>query len=99
MAKYTVRVELHGATGQDYENLHEAMEAAGYRRYIDDTATNGTLGRWALPTAEYDCTGESAATAYSVRDQVKTIAEGIKPGAWCIVTEAAVRAWSLERLA
>jgi hypothetical protein len=97
MAEFTVRVELHGATGDDYENLHAAMETAGYR-YIDGIGTDGTSGRWVLPTAEYDCTGQSAATAFSIRDQGKRIADGIKPGAWCLVTEAVNRAWSTRRL-
>jgi len=98
MTDFTVRVELHGATGQDYDALHEAMEAAGYRRYINGFDSSGRSGFWALPTAEYDCTGEAAATAASIRDQAKRIADGVKPGGWCLVTEAGDRAWSLDRL-
>ena len=98
MADFTVRVELHDASAKDYEALHNAMEAAGYRRYIDGTDNSGKAGRWALPTAEYDCTGQSAATASSIRDQVQSIADSVKPGAWCLVTQSAARAWSLERI-
>ncbi|MGA7313803.1 MAG: hypothetical protein WBX22_07495 [Silvibacterium sp.] len=30
MAQYTVRVELHKANSDDYENLHEYMEHEGF---------------------------------------------------------------------
>lgn len=30
MAKFTVRVELHDANSEDYDNLHKKMEAKGY---------------------------------------------------------------------
>jgi hypothetical protein len=96
MADFTVRVELHGATGDDYEKLHAAMTAANYRRYVPGTMANGSTGIWALPTAEYDCTGAVNATAYTIRDQAKAIADRIKPGAWCLVTEVANRAWSTQ---
>lgn len=49
MARYITRVELHDATGQDYETLHTVMEKQGFSRFID-----GTDKCWyQLPPAEY----------------------------------------------
>lgn len=52
MPKFITRVELHGATWQDYDNLHQQMEARGFSRII--VADDGQ--RYHLPTAEYVCT-------------------------------------------
>ncbi|EHD5784988.1 hypothetical protein JQY85_002347 [Escherichia coli] len=49
MASFTVRVELVGASSDDYNRLHEAMESRRYFREIQDGA-----GNWFyLPDAEY----------------------------------------------
>ena len=50
MARYTVRVELHSADQENYENLHDYMQEEGFRRYITDSRGK----RYQLPTAEYD---------------------------------------------
>lgn len=53
MASFITRVELHQAAWQDYENLHQQMEALGFSRTI-----RGSNGIWyKLPTAEYFSTG------------------------------------------
>jgi hypothetical protein len=96
MANFTVRIELHGASGEEYEKLHTAMEKAGYRRYMSGTA-NGRPGIWQLPTAEYDFTS-STMSAYEVRDHAKAIADRVKAGAWCLATEVASRAISSKLL-
>jgi len=49
MAKYLVRVELHGATWNDYEKLHSEMSYRGFSREV--TSDDG--GTYQLPTAEY----------------------------------------------
>jgi hypothetical protein len=49
MAKYLVRIELHGATWDDYETLHGEMADQGFAREI--TGNNGRS--YQLPTAEY----------------------------------------------
>ncbi len=49
MAKYLVRVELHGATWDDYERLHSEMSDRGFSREV--TSDHG--GTYQLPTAEY----------------------------------------------
>ena len=59
MAKFTVRVELHHADEDDYEELHGYMEQQGFVRYIVDSED----AKWQLPTAEYNIasTGEKSA--------------------------------------
>lgn len=54
MSYYVTRVELHYATYEDYENLHAAMQRAGFSRAIvgDDGET------YHLPTAEYVIVGD-----------------------------------------
>ncbi|MGD1096674.1 MAG: hypothetical protein ABSB35_32350 [Bryobacteraceae bacterium] len=49
MSGFNVRVELHSATYQDYENLHGAMARAGFSRQI--LSDGGKT--YQLPTAEY----------------------------------------------
>jgi hypothetical protein len=53
MANFTVRVELHSATYQDYEILHREMAKVGFTRTI--LGDNGTT--YQLPTAEYVTSG------------------------------------------
>lgn len=52
MAQYTVRVELHGKKHDDevYTELHDAMEAHGFLKYVRGDKTGKEF--W-LPTAEY----------------------------------------------
>jgi hypothetical protein len=51
---FLVRVELHKATDDDYDTLHDAMEARGFERSVQ-----GSNGTWyQLPTAEYHYSGE-----------------------------------------
>lgn len=84
---YTVRVELHDATWDDYETLHTAMGQIGFSRTIK--GDDGKL--YQLPTAEYDASGNCDAT------QVRTLASGAaaKTGKKfaVLVTTAGVRAW------
>ncbi|GAA0469633.1 hypothetical protein GCM10009413_02000 [Tatumella punctata] len=37
MARFIVRVELHGADSNDYTKLHESMRIRGYNQSIQDT--------------------------------------------------------------
>lgn len=56
MAKFTVRVELHGAKSEDvYEVLHKAMEEQGFITYIVDSDTGVA---YQLPRAEYNKIGD-----------------------------------------
>lgn len=49
MSNYLVRIELHGGTWDDYEELHAAMASRGFSREI----TSGEGQSYQLPTAEY----------------------------------------------
>jgi hypothetical protein len=53
MAAFMVRVELHGADWEEYNELHVAMEREGFKRTI--LADNGVL--YQLPPAEYRIEG------------------------------------------
>jgi hypothetical protein len=99
MSSFTVRVELHNASGQDYELLHARMEQRGFKREITGTDTSGSQGVWALPTAEYDYSSATE-TAFQVRDVVKAIANTVKSDSWVLVTQVQGnnRAWSTVKL-
>jgi hypothetical protein len=49
MANFLVRIELHGATWDDYEALHNQMAYRGFSREV----TGGSGQAYQLPTAEY----------------------------------------------
>ena len=62
MAQFIVRIELHGAKGEDYSKLHSAMGHHGFLRTL--TGTDGIV--YLLPTAEYIRSGVGL-TAAKVR--------------------------------
>ena len=88
MAQFTTRVELHGVTSQDYENLLSAMELKGFSRTI--TAHDGTA--YLLPTAEYNRTGQDLTTAQVLND-AKAAASSVAGKFSMLVTEASARMW------
>ena len=83
MSYYVTRVELHYATHEDYENLHGAMQRAGFSRLIvgDDGQT------YHLPTAEYvmigdyDVAGVRSAAARAAATTGKRFAVVVTKGA------------------
>jgi hypothetical protein len=81
MAKFTTRVELHAATEEDYENLHAAMEAAGFSRTIE--ASDGVS--YLLPPAEYNRSG--GFTVKQVLDSAETAARTTGKRFSILVTE------------
>jgi hypothetical protein len=87
MASFSVRVELHQATADDYETLHAAMENRGFSRYI--TSDDGKT--YHLPWAEYNGTG--SLTSAQVRDIARTAANCTGKGNAVFVTESQSRAW------
>jgi hypothetical protein len=96
MSDFTVRVELHGATADDYNNLHDAMAKYGfYRAFV---AFDGHT--YELPTAEYAHT--SVSDQFAVRDLVLQVARSLKAWAkdpWVVVTKAdGERAVSTRRI-
>ena len=99
MALFTIRVELHGATSEQYEILHTSMAVHSYKRFVEGIDAAGAKGYWRLPTAEYDYqSADDTETAFTVRDKVLVIANAVKPGAWVLVTKSADRAWSTEKV-
>ena len=94
MSSFTVRVELHGASGAQYDALHDAMERNGFYRAIEGVGGDGVSWVYAMPTAEYDHV--SQATCVAVRDAALRIASSVKstPEPWVFVTEANNRAWT-----
>lgn len=86
MAKFTTRVELHGANSDDYTKLHSEMERQGFRRTI---TVDGTT--YHLPTAEYDYKGDI--TRDQVREKAAYAAGQVKSRFAVLVTEAVARCW------
>src|SRR5260370_26496988 len=87
MPGFTVRVELHSATYQDYENLHSAMARVGFFRHIRSDG-----GRtYQLPTAEYIKTAD--ATRLQIVNQAMAAANSTGKISWVLVTEAIAWAW------
>ena len=95
MARFTTRVELHGADGEAYETLHEEMESRGFTRFIEDEKGH----KYQLPTAEYNL--DAAATTEQVRDLAVQAAiracalHNLNKEPWVLVTKAdGSRRWS-----
>jgi hypothetical protein len=88
MAKFTTRIELHGASERDYNTLHEAMKERGFSR----TIRNSKNVKYHLPTAEYDLIGDYQPD--DVVDMARTAAAETGKKAWVLVTEAKSRIWS-----
>jgi hypothetical protein len=88
MPMFMTRVELHNATWQDYENLHQKMEASGFSRKIQ-----GSDGTWyKLPTAEYDITTSS--TLEQIRSLAKACADATGKGNSILTCEYARAGWN-----
>jgi photosystem II stability/assembly factor-like uncharacterized protein len=88
MTNFTVRVELHKATWDDYETLHAAMGNHEFSR--DITADDGNT--YHLPTAEYNIS--TSQNRSSVLASAKTAASQTGKKASILVTESAGRTWS-----
>lgn len=87
MASFTVRVELHNATRDDYEKLHGYMAKQGFKNAI--TSDAGTT--YLLPPAEYNF--EGSATRDQVLQGAKAAAALAKSSYAVLVTEATGRTW------
>lgn len=83
LSYYVTRVELHGASYEDYQNLHGAMQRAGFSRLI--VGNDGQT--YHLPTAEYAIVGDydvaavRAAAATAATTTGKTFAVVVTKGA------------------
>jgi hypothetical protein len=87
MTQFTTRVELHDATWSDYETLHVAMRANGFRQTI--TADDGSL--YELPPAEYDYEGN--VTSSDVLAKAAEAANVTRKSFAVLVTESVGRRW------
>lgn len=92
MADFTVRVELRGGSDSEYDALNVAMEKSGYLRIVQ--ADDGSW--YQLPSGEFNLRN-SDLTARQVSDVAKQVGEGIRAGAWVIVTQAVARYWHTEK--
>jgi hypothetical protein len=87
MSRFTIRVELHNATWQNYVDLAKHMAAQGMVDIIK--ADNGT--RYKMPPAEYNYEGQ--ATLKQVMDAVKSCAARVVNSYAVLVTESNGRLW------
>lgn len=88
MAMFTVRVELHGATGSDYASLHQNMKQFGFT----DTIVSDEGKTYQLPPAEYNAVGSF--TKEQVLDAAKAAAARVKPSYAILVSESSARIWT-----
>lgn len=89
MARFTTRVELHSAsTVEDYDTLHEQMEARGFTRTIE----NSEGVTYHLPWAEYNCVVDNPIAEVLAAAEAAAAATGKKYAV--LVTEATRRRWS-----
>jgi hypothetical protein len=88
MTSFTTRVELHKASSDDYDTLHEAMESRGFKRKI-----KSDTGVWYhLPEAEYDLSADI--TRGDVLDKAKAAVDSTGKKGMILVTESAGRTWN-----
>ncbi|EED4922694.1 DUF2622 domain-containing protein [Salmonella enterica subsp. arizonae] len=87
MTNFTVRIELHSATVDDYEELHKKMKRKGFKR----TISNGENISYQLPDAEYNYSGDI--TRKEVLRKAYDIAETVREDPSVLVTESAGRCW------
>lgn len=81
MAYFVVRIELHGASAADYNNLHTYMAAAGFSRTI-----SGADGkRYELPSGMYSA--DLIANLTTVRDNADAAAAKTGKTRWVLATE------------
>jgi hypothetical protein len=73
---------MHGATGEDYNKLHSAMEARGFSRFI--MSNQGVS--YHLPTAEYIRIGASL-TCQQVLNEAQVAAGSVRANPSVLVAE------------
>lgn len=92
MAKFTTRVELLDGDSDDYDTLHDEMEARNFTR----TITSDTGVAYNLPPAEYNKEGDY--TREQVLDSAKNAANVTGKKYRILVTPTTGRIWhNLER--
>lgn len=84
---YTVRVELHDADDDDYEDLHGYMEKEGFVRYL--SLEGGK--KLQLPTAEYNAYSDKGKEGVLAKAKAAATKTGKK--FMVLVTQSAGRTW------
>lgn len=87
MALFTIRVELHNASWDQYTELYKHLSALG----ITDTIVGDDGVRYRMSPAEYNFEGN--ATCVQVRDAVDAAAAKVVRSYAVFVTEAVRRTW------
>ncbi|MBU9379418.1 hypothetical protein [Burkholderia gladioli] len=82
MAEFLARVELHGASDEDYENLHFQLGIFGFVRVVP--AVGG--GNYRLPTGTYWI--ESTFNAQAVLGFAQTAAQVVMKDSSIVVAES-----------
>lgn len=87
MSEFTVRVELHDATWENYLDLHKKMASKGFTTTVTDM--NGGVAK--MPMAEYNISSNS--TMVQIRDLANLIAKSVVSKCAILVTQSAGRCW------
>lgn len=87
MAQFTIRVELHGAEWDDYEQLASALA----QKNITDVLTDDQGVKYKMPPAEYQYQGNC--TAAELREICVAAAKTTGKAHAILVTKSAGRAW------
>ena len=94
MANYVARIELHGATYNDYETLHAAAQRRGFSRTI--VANDGR--KYQLPTGTYVAENTNA-TLEQAYDAARAAAAETRKTFWTVVADWASARFSLQQTA
>jgi len=93
MAKYTVRIVLHDADSDDYDELYEAMDEEGFS---DEIASNAGK-TYKMPDGEYDISGSLEID--DVLKKAKNAASKTRKKFAVLVTQSSKRTWDgLEKI-
>ncbi len=87
MARYTIRIELHDATWDDYVKMYKHLSAQG----ITDIISSDDGTRYKMPPAEYSYDG--VATRTQLLDMAKSSAGKVVRSYAVLVTESSGRTW------
>lgn len=87
MARFTIRIELHDATWDDYVTMYEHLAGFG----ITDIITSDDGVQYKMPPAEYNYEGNT--TRSQVLETAKQCAARVVKSYAVLVTESAGRTW------
>ena len=93
MPNYLARVELHKATSDDYEVLHEAMRQRSFSRAI----SSNDQSKYRLPTGTY-VAEHSGRTLDQIYDAATAAANATGKSSWVLVVDWQSGKFNLDRL-